>query len=237
MSDTTETTGSVRKDDSINMEEVLSKAGKKDTNIELENSKHGDIIEFEDGSSGIVIDKQEQLNKIAKAASNEKLDKLVDESSPIYGDIVKNTSGVDPNRDYGMKVVNADPDSDDAQQIMTVKQAFAGLAPGLEGLVPENSPEAREFSNAFKELQEGKYVLPSVSEYEKQKEAVRKRKQEEAQKIMESQNNQTQEAVQVKRYRISAKRTISLHASFLRSLYASGSSLTNVPLVEFRSSI
>lgn len=172
----------LNRDTSIDMNKLLSSK-------QLSAKKHGDVVELEDGTSGIVVERDAVYHEIAKKVTYTKLhDYVNDTSTPVYeklsGDVPPDTV------DYGERVIQQLPDSDYAKSIMEVKQAFSGFDPSIKGLAPTGSKESNSYADALAALRSGEYVLPTVSEYRKQKEELEKRRQEER-IAMETQTNQS----------------------------------------------
>lgn len=189
--DNTKETASIQKDESLDVDKLMGMAHRKTPSLvetsESTKHEHGEIVDLEDGDVGIVIDNDHEMNKMLNAARNEKLEALIDESVPIYE---KMSATNDSSKvDYGRMILSKEPHSDNAKNIMEVKEAFANFSPSINGLAPSDSEQARLYNNAMEALRSGEYVLPTVEEYNKQKMEVQKRKEQEAQRKMNEQNN------------------------------------------------
>lgn len=190
----------IKRDETINMEELIKASSHEKTineNDALEvsnNSQHGDVVETNDGEYGIVIDKLHETQKLIDAGTIKDLDKLVDEKSPVYRRIGwQYDDGV---ADYGAKIINKDPTSEDAISISNVKSVFENYEPTLEGLQPSGSEEATTFREAMNALKTGRYVLPTVEQYEAQKQRIKEKEDKEEKKKMETNQNNNQNAQQ-----------------------------------------
>lgn len=184
-----EETTPIQKDESIDVDQLINMTDRSPVSTTKEDSyEHGEFVDMGDDGIGIVIDSDHEMNKMMEAVKNEKMESLIDESVPMYEKIGV-TSKDSKQVDYGAMMISKNPQSEYAKSILEVKEAFAGFSPSINGLSPSNSEQAKHYDAALNALRSGEYVLPTVEQYEQQKKEIQRRKEQEAQRKMENQNN------------------------------------------------
>lgn len=169
------------------------------TITDISTAGHGDYVQTEDGIGAIVIDHDVELQKMREAdETGQKLMSLLDNNSlisdannytPDYGE------DAPENYDPGEEYIQNNPYDPKVKAMKDIKEGFADLTFGLNGLVDKNSDEGKRVAEAMDKLRTGEIVLPTPEEYEQQKqEALERRKKRQAQK--EASQNPTKDPVQ-----------------------------------------
>ena len=142
-----------------------------------ESPKHGDVVVGEDGIGELVVDRRHEINKVLQDKRISSLIKLKDTSDPLF-DSIRSKPRTEPDDDPGLQLIKKDPNSEQALKLSAVKRDFAGLTFGPMGLVPVGSEDAKKFALAMQLVRDGKVKLPTVEEYDRQKELGQKQTQE-----------------------------------------------------------
>ena len=153
---------------------------KNPSNESSEQGPHDDdrakAVQFDDGTSGWVIREETREERMAKFGDRyRRAISLADQQDQLFdGTRIEERNGVDPVEALRKKKGDTDPS---VLKIMAVKKAFAGYAPSANGAALKGTPEAINYENAMRDLREGKFRLPTVDEYEQQKEELKKEKE------------------------------------------------------------
>lgn len=135
---------------------------------------------LDDGTTAWVIrnETQEERNKKFGQRYIRALS-LVDEKDQLFDGIQSSSNAaVDPYTVLRKKKGMMDPD---VLSLAKVKKAFSGIGLTANGAGPVNSPEAIDYRNAMEALRRGDVVLPTVSEFERQKRELEEEKKKMAQ--------------------------------------------------------
>lgn len=161
---------------------MVVKSGSSDT-TSLSNVKHGTFVKDKDGNIGIVVDNDYQLRQIAENDEELKLMRmLTDDSDPLF-DNLRNREKVDTVNRVD-EYIKKNPKSEQAMKLKEIKSAFAEwdcCAIDARGavLAPKDSPQCKAYRAAIDAVRSGKVRLPTVTEYEKQVEELKKKKAQE----------------------------------------------------------
>ena len=135
---------------------------------------------LDDGTTAWVIrnETQEERNKKFGQRYIRALS-LVDEKDQLFDGIQSSSNAaVDPYTVLRKKKGMMDPD---VLSLTKVKKAFSGIGLTANGAGPVNSQEAIDYRNAMEALRRGDVVLPTVSEFERQKRELEEEKKKMAQ--------------------------------------------------------
>ena len=135
---------------------------------------------LDDGTTAWVIrnETQEERNKKFGQRYIRALS-LVDEKDQLFDGIQSSSNAaVDPYTVLRKKKGMMDPD---VLSLAKVKKAFSGIGLTANGAGPINSQEAIDYRNAMEALRRGDVVLPTVSEFERQKRELEEEKKKMAQ--------------------------------------------------------
>ena len=135
---------------------------------------------LDDGTTAWVIrnETQEERNKKFGQRYIRALS-LVDEKDQLFDGIQSSSNAaVDPYTVLRKKKGMMDPD---VLSLAKVKKAFSGIGLTANGAGPVNSQEAIDYRNAMEALRRGDVVLPTVSEFERQKRELEEEKKKMAQ--------------------------------------------------------
>lgn len=176
--------GTVQQDTSIDVNQLAQKAGRipsqnDEKSKEVLNGEVGDIVELDDGTSGVIIDTEQGINKLKDAAKIKSVDNLLFGETPLYehmsGDVSEDTVA------YGDRVIALKGNpmyAEYAHSIEDVKKVFSGFEPTLTGVDLAGSEKAIQYRSALDALRSGEFVLPTVDQYKQQQKELEERKME-----------------------------------------------------------
>ena len=156
-----------QKDTPLDVDDLANKMGV-DINAPktLADASHGEFITLEDGTTGLVVDLDEEFNQKYR---DEKMDLMTRVASE--GDQLFDCIAVDANP----KVNAADvikkkfgENSDEYMRLVELQTEFSKYTFGPKGLVPMGDPMAKDYAEKIEAVRSGKVRLPTVSEYEQQ---------------------------------------------------------------------
>lgn len=155
--------------------------------------QHGDAVELEDGTVGIYIDHQVEMQRLQEVDKTKmKLMNLVKQDSSLITDenqeYVVDEFG--NHTDPGTEWLKRNPYSTKANTMRKIKAGFSQLTYGFKGLVPINSEEGRIVAEALDKVRTGEVILPTPEEYEAQRLAAEHRKRERMQRLQQKANEQ-----------------------------------------------
>ena len=147
----------------------------------VQSYEHGGYVTTDDGSGAIVIDNDHELRKMQENDVTGKTllnlihhnGLIVDANAyvPDYGD------NAPENYDPGVEYINNNPYDQKAMDMKKIKQQFASLTYGPEGLVNVNDPKGKLVTEALEKLRSGEIVLPSPEEYKEQKRIAKEKRE------------------------------------------------------------
>mgnify|MGYP003571241807 CR=1 FL=1 len=159
---------------------------------DIASAQHGDYVETADGTGGILIDHEAEIEKMRENDKTGKAlmqlvkyDGLISEANayrPEYGENAP--EGYDP----GVEWIKQNPWDPKTKELKKIKEGFAGLSYGIEGLVPIDSEEAHRVAEAMEKVRTGEIVLPTPEEYEMQRQAAKERKRQRREKYSHNNN-------------------------------------------------
>lgn len=156
-----------QKDTPLNVDDLADKMGM-DINAPktLADASHGEFITLEDGTTGLVVDLDEEFNQRYRDEKMDLMSRVASEGDQLFDCIA-----VDANPKVNAAEVikkKFGEKSDEYMRLIELQTEFSKYTFGPKGLVPMGDPMAKDYAEKIEAVRTGKVRLPTVSEYEKQ---------------------------------------------------------------------